>query len=246
VTKTLRRFGLTDEWALGRLFRHHDFPSTREIVSQLRKGSRELPSGLTERYIAGAILQAVAEAEDDPYVIVDGIALRSPTGGAADPAAFDRVIVEMIEWFRQMVEQRGAGTTIAGDEDRAQVVFLAGAEQIAKYNDVDLSREVETGRGPVDFKISRGFARRALVELKRASNSAYWDGLRFQLPTYLLATDIDVGHFITIIESDADERRVADRSAILAAAREKVRYSLHEHVVDARRRPSASKAKSLH
>jgi hypothetical protein len=151
----------------------------------------------------------------------------------------------MIAWYRRFVEQSGGGSLIMGDESNAQKVFLAGAGQIAKYNDADLSREAETGRGPVDFKVSRGYRRRALIELKRASNSTYWNGLLVQLPTYLLAEDVDVGHFLTIVETDSDHALVGKIESVLAVLRARVRWQVESHVIDARKRPSASKAKHI-
>ena len=48
----------------------------------------------------------------------------------------------------------------------------------------DINSEVNNGRGPVDYKISRGFGDKTLVEFKLASNSKLKQNLEKQLPVY--------------------------------------------------------------
>jgi hypothetical protein len=53
----------------------------------------------------------------------------------------------------------------------------------------DISREVNDGRGPVDFKASRGAKDKTLVEFKLASNSQLERNLEKQTPIYEKASD---------------------------------------------------------
>jgi hypothetical protein len=53
----------------------------------------------------------------------------------------------------------------------------------------DVNREVNNGRGPVDFKISRGSADSTLVEFKLASNSRLKDNIEKQVEIYQEASD---------------------------------------------------------
>jgi hypothetical protein len=48
----------------------------------------------------------------------------------------------------------------------------------------DVNSEADSGRGPVDFAISKGSANKSLVEFKLASNSQLGDNLDNQLPIY--------------------------------------------------------------
>jgi predicted molibdopterin-dependent oxidoreductase YjgC len=48
----------------------------------------------------------------------------------------------------------------------------------------DFNTEVNNGRGPVDFKISRGFKDKTLVEFKLASNSKLKQNIAKQLEVY--------------------------------------------------------------
>lgn len=53
----------------------------------------------------------------------------------------------------------------------------------------DVNREVNNGRGPVDFKISKGSADSTLVEFKLASNRKLKQNLKHQVAVYRAASD---------------------------------------------------------
>jgi hypothetical protein len=53
----------------------------------------------------------------------------------------------------------------------------------------DVNREVNNGRGPVDYKVSRGSKDATLVEFKLASNSQLQRNLEKQVPIYEKASD---------------------------------------------------------
>ena len=53
----------------------------------------------------------------------------------------------------------------------------------------DINREVNNGRGPVDFKVSRGAPDKSLVECKLASNSKLRQNLENQVAIYQKASD---------------------------------------------------------
>jgi hypothetical protein len=55
--------------------------------------------------------------------------------------------------------------------------------------DYDVNREVNNGRGPVDYKISKGFSDKTLVEFKLASNSKLKQNLAKQVEIYEKAND---------------------------------------------------------
>ena len=51
-------------------------------------------------------------------------------------------------------------------------------------NDFDITPEADGGAGPVDFKISKGYQYRVVVEMKLSSNSNLVHGFEVQLPEY--------------------------------------------------------------
>ena len=68
-------------------------------------------------------------------------------------------------------------------EKASQLLFFGIADAYCQSNNIDISREPQTGRGPADFKLSRGHNERVVVEVKLSSNGGYLDGLTAQLPT---------------------------------------------------------------
>lgn len=58
-------------------------------------------------------------------------------------------------------------------------------------SEVDINREVNNGRGPVDFKISYGSGNATLVEFKLASNKSLKQNLKNQVEIYKKANNIE-------------------------------------------------------
>ena len=103
----------------------------------------------------------------------------------------------------------------------------------------DVNREVNNGRGPVDFKISRGSRESTLVEFKLANNSRLKDNLEKQVEIYQKASDAT--RSIKVILYFTREQR--DRALRIL---EELKLSRAENIIliNARNddKPSASKA----
>jgi len=92
---------------------------------------------------------------------------------------------------------------------------------------------VNIGRGPVDFKVSIGYVLRALIELKLAKNTKFWNGLNKQLLKYLEAEGINIGYFIVVIYNETDVKRLKNIHKITSALGKQVNYKLKTIIVDA-------------
>ena len=66
----------------------------------------------------------------------------------------------------------------------------------------DVNREVNNGRGPVDFKISKGAADKSLVEMKLASNSKLKQNLEHQVEIYKKANETENALKVILCLSD--------------------------------------------
>lgn len=136
------------------------------------------------------------------------------------------VVLAIIDQFQHLVEQKGLWRLFWREKRRphherhAQLVFLAIADSFCRANDLDLTPEADTGRGPVDFKISKGFAGRMLVEIKLSTNTKVVAGYEKQLEAYVRAEGathaayvvIDVGKMGRKDEHLLDARNEASRS----------------------------------
>ena len=101
------------------------------------------------------------------------------------------------------------------------------------------------GRGPVDFKFSAGWTKRALIEVKFIGSTKFFQGAEKQLPQYLKTGKIVGGYYLCVGFTDADFNkdrldRVPDTCKALAAAKG---VKIEPIFVDARsdNKPSASK-----
>lgn len=103
----------------------------------------------------------------------------------------------------------------------------------------DVSREVDDGRGPADFKVSRGSLDKSIIEFKLASNSHLKRNLQKQAEIYKKASDADKGLKVIIYFTEREYKRVM---AILGELGMKGDPNII--LIDARsdNKPSASKA----
>ena len=122
----------------------------------------------------------------------------------------------------------------------AQRLFFATADTYCEANDVDLSREPDAGSGPVDFKLSRGYKGRILVEVKRSDNPNLLHGFETQLRAYEQseATQESIYLIIRVTEGDAGIKNVL---ALRERQIEQAKRVPEVTVIDARKTPSASK-----
>jgi hypothetical protein len=114
--------------------------------------------------------------------------------------------------FKRLVEKNGLSQLFYGDKGRvkheraAQLLFFGIADAYCEANDLDLSREPNAGRGPVDFKVSRGYQARVNVEIKYSSNPHLEDGYTAQLPTYDQAEKTQHSMLLVIQTGDHEEK----------------------------------------
>ena len=94
------------------------------------------------------------------------------------------------------------------DESAVQCLFFGIVSSYCQANNIDPSREVETGRGPVDFKFSSGHNYRALIEMKLAKSTKLKQGFEKQLPAYLKAQQIKHGYYVVIFYTKKEFERV--------------------------------------
>ena len=146
-----------------------------------------------------------------------------------------------IEFFKDVIENKGGHN-----------IFYHKGEPISRESDVqilfrltwyttpsDVSREVNDGRGPADFKISRGGKDKTLVEFKLAKNTQLKRNLEKQLEIYKKASDAKVGFKVIIYFTEQEYIRAEGILDELKMVNDPYIY-----LVDARNdnKPSGSKA----
>jgi hypothetical protein len=150
---------------------------------------------------------------------------------------------QRVEFLKDVIEHKGGHR-----------IFYVNGKPIQRETDVhilyrltwfatasDVSREVNDGRGPADFKISRGSKNKALVEFKLASNPQLEKNLANQTKIYQKASDAEKAIRVIIYFTKAEHDRVL---AILQ--RLKLEKDKTIVLIDARpdNKPSGSKARA--
>ncbi|NEE21598.1 hypothetical protein G3M58_85940 [Streptomyces sp. SID7499] len=165
-----------------------------------------------------------------------------------EPDEFERFIESVIESYRHNIEQQDGWQLLwhngsAREERTAQNLFRSSVIHYCRANNIDLTGESNAGRGPVDFKFSRGWSRRALVEMKLVRNTRFWDGVLAQQPQYQVSEEVSLGFFVAIGYKDAechpDIKEKIDRAAALVSQRSG--KTIRGILVDARPKQSASR-----
>lgn len=169
---------------------------------------------------------------------------------AGNDEEFDAVIQSILEQFKHFIEEAGGWRLLWNDDEKekpesaAQLLFRGIAENYCRAANIVVDREVEFGRGPVDFKFSRGYSNRALIEAKKVHNGKFWNGLSEQLPSYLNSDKCQKGWFLAIQyrSSRSTIARIRDLSDTVHKLNlNNPDIEMHSFVVDGRPKISASK-----
>ena len=113
------------------------------------------------------------------------------------------------------------------------------ADAYCKANNLDISPEANSGRGLVDFKISGGYTKRMLVEVKWSKNPKLVHGFQVQLEEYGKAESTELLLFLVIQVSDSRTsiEKVQKLQAVKTRAGERVPGV---KIIDGRPKDSAS------
>ena len=148
--------------------------------------------------------------------------------------------------FKKLIEDNGLWRLLYDDKGQAkhesasQLLFYGIADAYCGANNVDISREVNNGQGPVDFKFSGGYEEKVLVEIKLTSNPQLLHGIDKQLPIYMRQENTKKAIYL-IIENGHQKRLEAFQdyyNKLDGKTKEKIPYIL----IDGNIQASASRA----
>jgi hypothetical protein len=126
-------------------------------------------------------------------------------------------------------------------ERAAQLIYYAMADCFCIANNIDISPEANMGGGPIDFKFSKGYQARVLVEMKRSQGTVR-HGYEKQLEIYKTAARTAHGIFVVIDYGDLGDK--LGQIQTMRAERIKAGEPASDIVViDATPKASASKRK---
>lgn len=180
-------------------------------------------SDLREKYVAEKEIVGSTSYDFDgdpagfhrPYLVANAFISGQIAKGTIETS--DQLLSELnglVDRFPNYIENNSGWDLLWNDdgspknEHAFQASFIPFLLEFARQRDVDLAREPNIGRGPVDFKLSRGATVHVLIEAKRANNSAFWHGLEAQLVKYLEAESISHGIFLIALQRESDFARL--------------------------------------
>ncbi len=163
---------------------------------------------------------------------------------------FFEKIEQFAQYYKEFIELRSGykllwneTKTSPRSEEDVQLLFKGVLDEHCRANNIDFTREVNQGMGPVDFRFSCGYSNRVLLEAKLAKNSKFWNGLKKQLPQYLKIDSCKNGIFLVIVYTDKDIKRINNIQDIAKETAAYYGVRIKVVIVDARidNKESASK-----
>lgn len=163
---------------------------------------------------------------------------------SAGPQAIMALVHDTIGVFKRHVENGNLWEELwIGEKPKreraSQLIYYAIADSFCKANEVDISPEANMGGGPVDFKFSRGYSSRVLVEMKRSGGSVV-HGYKKQLEFYKDASQTDYAVFVVMDYGDMGGK-LTDIQKIRRDRMEAGERASEIIVIDAQKKASASK-----
>lgn len=113
-----------------------------------------------------------------------------------------KIVNDTLEMFRHHIEKGNLWEELwIGNQPKkeraAQLIYYAIADSFCKANNIDISPEANMGGGPIDFKYSKGYNARVLVEMKKSTGTVV-HGYEKQLEIYKEASRTNYGIFVVI------------------------------------------------
>jgi hypothetical protein len=158
-----------------------------------------------------------------------------------------QIVQQICIRFKELIEYNGLNELLFNDNKKprkeriSQRLFYGIADKYCRDNNLDLSPEVNSGRGGVDFKISRGYNLRVCVELKLASNQID-HGYEKQIKEYEKAEQ-PIASFYIVIKTVENKSQIGKITALQNKHARKLQDGenlLSLIVIDAIVKPSAS------
>lgn len=127
-----------------------------------------------------------------------------------EPNTYDEAL-NRVKYLKQVIENNdgyrifwSGNEQLIERESDVQILY-----QLVWYLTIsDVNREVNNGRGPVDFKISRGSADKTLVEFKVAKNTKLQQNLENQVKIYEKANETDKSIKVIFYFTEQEQQRV--------------------------------------
>ena len=211
------------------------FPVLLDYYIRQKEENGDQAVSLSNEKVALAELQYIEQIKKLAEI------LRKESGFYENEGRTYKEVLNRVNFLKDVIENKeGYRLFYVNGEPIKREVDLQILYRLTWYaSDLDVNREVNNGRGPVDFKISRGSKDATLVEFKLASNTQLKRNLANQVKIYEKASDTQTSVKVILFFSSKELAKVKGVLADL-----KLNEDTNIILIDARRdnKPSASKA----
>lgn len=161
-------------------------------------------------------------------------------------ADVSNVVGRICSQYKTLIEDNGLSNLLydstgkSKHESAAQLLFYGIADSYCAANNIDLSPESNAGRGPVDFKLSRGSTDKVIVEVKLTSNPQLKHGIEKQVPIYMAQEKTKKAIYLII--DNGHPKTTESFIKFYNALGQEIKSKISCFIIDGTKKPSASKA----
>lgn len=164
-----------------------------------------------------------------------------------ESSSFYKIILESCNHFKHLLENKNyfdilfdKNNNKPKPEGVVQRIFETAISLYLDKNNIDIAPESHTGRGSIDFKLSRGSNLKVLVELKLSHNNKILNGLSKQLMVYGKAEKTNMLVYI-IIDFGTKHSKLTKFKEGLPAIKQEIKKLPEIIYVDASKKLTGSK-----
>jgi hypothetical protein len=173
------------------------------FIRQKENNGNQAVANSSEK-VKASVLLYIKQFRELPNLLEQKTAVYKHSASTSEDA------LRRVEYLKDVIENKGGWRIFYFDDKplrrEADLQILYRLVWYASPHDV--SREVNDGRGPVDFKISQGADDKCLVEMKLASNSGLKKNLQFQAEIYQKASDAQTAFKVIIYFTAIEKAKV--------------------------------------
>ncbi|MEI6519435.1 MAG: hypothetical protein WCO98_05265 [bacterium] len=180
------------------------FPAIIDYYIRNKEDNGEEAANVSNEYVAETEQQFITQVKTFVEQILSNTDFYKIHGDTLDEAR------ERVFYLKQVIEHNdGYRLFDKGDEPIHRESDLQILYRLTWYaTPSDVNREVNNGRGPVDFKVSRGSRDKSLVEFKLAKNSKLKQNLENQVKVYETANQTNKSLKVIVFFTEDEEKRV--------------------------------------
>lgn len=227
---------------------------TSEITGQLDKNKIKEYISKNPRFLINFLKRIEADPNAIPYDLSEdkffeyrwyidarnssNLLIPHLTGKIETETDLMNFVTNLCYKFKFLVEERGVyrcfwASGRPAPESIVHKIFETTIFMICEHYDVDVSAEPNAGRGPADYKFSKGCSLKAILEIKLARSDRAIEGLTVQLNQYMKSEQTRNGFYLVLAYKKQEIERIKELIELGNKIRQRNNKNIHVLGVDA-------------